>query len=100
MTGAGTAPTQITYAVHLRKSPTQFTYANPPTRHLKPTGYETYGLALGKIAFRIFHLGKVRGRSHFPACVHPPSPLTAVGAVAGAAFCWGGGADSPPLIGA
>ena len=36
-----------------------------PTLRLKSTGFEKYGLALGKIALQIFRLGTLRGRSHF-----------------------------------
>ena len=36
-----------------------------PTGPLKGTGFERYGLALGKIALRIFRRGTLKGRSHF-----------------------------------
>ena len=38
-----------------------------PTGRLKLTGFETYGVALGILALRIFRLGTLRGRSHLPS---------------------------------
>ena len=34
---------------------------------MKLTGFETYGVALGILALRIFRLGTLRGRSHLPS---------------------------------
>ena len=46
--------------VEVLTAPPQGTRA-VPTLSLKPTGYETYGLALGKMVLRIFRVPFVSG---------------------------------------